>query len=87
MRENRWSFLRVLDLCSGIFLLIGGLVLGLSALIGIETVMATFTGVAFYRVLFLLIGVSAIYDLLMVKAIPRRWDCKIVTGAPEHVTS
>lgn len=85
---ERLGVMRVLDLLSGILLVLGGLWLGLAGLFGLETVLGSVVGSdLLVRFLYILIGIAAVYDVVMIRAIPRRWHCTMITGSPGEVTT
>ena len=85
MRERDDRYMRVLDVLTAIFLVIGGLTVGLGGLIGFEPVVAflgSFEVIA--RILSVIIGISAIYEVSMWKAIPRRWCSAVHETSHAH---
>ena len=84
----RMGMMRWLDLLSGIILVIGGLWLGLAGLFGIETVLGSALGTSLVlRWVYILVGIAAVYDVLMIRAIPRRWHCNLLTGSTGKATA
>jgi uncharacterized membrane protein YuzA (DUF378 family) len=84
MRDRDTRFMRGLDVITAILLALGGLTLGVAGIIGFEPVMTFLGGFGMIaRILSVVIGLSAIYEVSMWKAIPRRW-CPTV-HEPSHV--
>lgn len=84
MRDRDTRFMRGLDVVTAILLAIGGLTLGIGGIIGFEPVVAflnSFSVIA--RIIGVVIGLSAIYEVSMWKAIPRRW-CTIHDTTHAH---
>lgn len=79
-RIKELGFVRWLDMVTGILLIFGGIVWGFGAIFGAEEVVATLGKLGgFSRIIYFLVGLSAIYEALMWKAIPQRW-CEFFTG-------
>jgi uncharacterized membrane protein YuzA (DUF378 family) len=67
--------MRVLDVVAAVLLVIGGLNWGLVGLFQFDLVATIFGGqeAAISRVVYVLVGLSAIYQAAMWKAIQKRW--------------
>ena len=67
--------MKATDIIVSILLVIGGLNWGLVGIFDFNLVNAVFGEMTFLsRLIYILVGLSAVYDLLMVKAISTRWD-------------
>ena len=66
--------MRTLDIIAAVLLVIGGLNWGLVALANFDLVAALFgSGTLLARVVYGLVGLSALYQIASVKMIQRRW--------------
>lgn len=67
--------MRTLDVITGVLLIVGGLNWGLVGFFGFDLVAALFGGEAsiLSRIVYALVGLSALYDLFAIKSIQRRW--------------
>jgi uncharacterized membrane protein YuzA (DUF378 family) len=87
MKERELGWLRGLDVITAVFLVIGGVTMGIGGIVGFEALM-TFLGsfgiVA--RIFAVIIGLCAIYEASMWRAIPRRW-CSTFSETPHGATS
>lgn len=67
--------MKKLDLIIWTLLAIGGLNWGLVGLLGVDLVAAIFGELSIIsRILYLLIGLAAAYDVIFIKLIWKRWD-------------
>ncbi|MBL7106537.1 MAG: DUF378 domain-containing protein [Phycisphaerae bacterium] len=67
--------MKTLDVIVGALLIIGGLNWGLVGIFNFNLVNAIFGEMTFLsRLIYVLVGLSAIYDVLMIKAISARWN-------------
>ena len=67
--------MKKLDLAIWTLLAIGGFNWGLVGLFGVDLVAAIFGEMTFIsRILYLLVGLAAAYDVIFIKAIWKRWD-------------
>lgn len=81
------GLLRWLDVATALFLVVGGLTIGVAGIIGYEAMMTFINGLGVVgRVVSVIIGLSAIYEASMWKAIPDRW-CSIMSGTPHGATT
>lgn len=82
MKESELGFLRGLDVITAIFLVLGGLTMGVGGIIGFEPVVTFLSSFGVIsRIVSVIIGLCAIYELSMWRAIPRRW-CSIFSETP-----
>lgn len=66
--------MRTLDVVVALLLVIGGLNWGLVALANFDLVAAIFgAGTFFARVVYALVGLSALYQIVTIRTIQRRW--------------
>ena len=78
-------FMRKMDILVAILLVIGGLNWGLVGFFGFDLVAYLFGGMEFVgRIIYGLVGLSALYQAFQWKAIQRRWGC---TGLPNMAGS
>lgn len=76
--------MKKLDILIGALLIIGGLNWGLIGLFDINLISAIFGDMTFLsRFVYLLVGLAAVYDVVTIKAIWKRWDIHLKT--PSHV--
>lgn len=69
--------LKTLDLVVWVLLAIGGLNWGLVGVFNIDLVAAIFGEMSFWsRIIYTLVGISAVYNILMFKAIWKRWGMR-----------
>jgi uncharacterized membrane protein YuzA (DUF378 family) len=76
MSHKDFNYMKSLDLIAAIFLFIGGVNWGLIGLFGfnlVEQILGSMSGLT--RIIYILVGMSALYDAVMWKAIQRRWEC------------
>jgi len=72
------NFLKSLDIATVVLLIIGGLNWGLVGLFGFNLVSAIFGEMsALSRIVYILAGLSALYDIFMWRSIQRRWECRM----------
>lgn len=65
-----------LDLIAAVILFIGGIIWGLVGLFAFNLVEHIFGSMsAITRIIYILVGISALYEAVMWKAIQRRWEC------------
>ncbi|MEJ2688676.1 MAG: DUF378 domain-containing protein [Deltaproteobacteria bacterium] len=80
IRVRQFGFMRWVDVLAFALLVLGGLYLGVGAVFGFTVVGADFAEVDIWaRIIFLLIGLSALYEIFEFRAIARRWNCTLVT--------
>ncbi len=75
--------MKKLDIVFGTLLVIGGLNWGLMGLFDFNLVAAIFGQMSFLsRIIYILVGAAAVYDIVTIKAIWKRWDIHLKT--PSH---
>jgi len=71
--------MKTVDVVAAVLLVIGGLNWGLIAIFEFDVVAAIFGGMAFgelnlaSRIVYLLVGVAAVYQIVQLRGIQRRW--------------
>ena len=76
MYHKDLNYMKSLDLIAAMFLFIGGVNWGLIGLFGFNLIEQIFGSMsALTRIIYIVVGISAIYDVVMWKAIQRRWEC------------
>jgi uncharacterized protein len=76
MTEQRSQSMKIVDLVSAIILALGGLNWGLIGFFNFNLVEAIFGPMsAISRIVYCLVGLSALYEIVMYRAIQRRWGC------------
>lgn len=87
MKDRELGFMRGLDVVTAIFLAVGGLTMGLGGIIGFEPVVTFLNSFGMIsRIVSVMIGVCAIYEVSMWRAIPRHW-CGIFSETPHGAMS
>jgi uncharacterized protein len=78
------NYMKTLDLIAAMFLFIGGINWGLTGLFGFNLVEQIFGPMSVLtRSIYVLVGISALYDAILWKAIQRRWECSGFFRKPE----
>ncbi len=81
MTSKGSSYLKVIDIITGILLIIGGLNWGLVGFFGFNLVDTIFGSFAIgARIVYALVGLSALYEAVLVKNIWHRWECSGFVG-------
>ena len=76
MPTHNHNYMKGIDLIAATFLFVGGLNWGLVGLFGFDVAAWFFGGMTMIsRIIYVLMGLSALYDAAMWKAIQRRWEC------------
>jgi hypothetical protein len=79
------NYLKIVDIVTGALLILGGLNWGLVGFFGFDLVSAVFGSMSIgSRIIYGLIGISALYEAAMVKNIWRRWECSGFEGSSGH---
>jgi uncharacterized membrane protein YuzA (DUF378 family) len=76
MSNKDFKYIKGLDLIAAVILFIGGINLGLVGFFGlnlVEYIFGSMSGIT--RIVYILVGISALYEAVMWKAIQRRWEC------------
>jgi hypothetical protein len=76
MTEQRSQSMKIVDFVSAAILALGGLNWGLIGFFDFNLVDAIFgTMSAFSRIIYCLVGLSALYEIFFFRTIQRRWEC------------
>ena len=76
MPEKKRDPMKTIDVAAASILFIGGVNWGLVGLFGFNLVAWIFGEMSMLtRIIYVLVGISAIYDAVMWKAIQKRWEC------------
>ncbi len=76
MSDKDFKYMKSLDMFAAIILFLGGINWGLVGIFGfniVEYVFGSMSGLT--RIVYVLVGISALYEAAMWKAIQRRWEC------------
>ncbi len=75
--------MRSFDVIAAVLIVVGGLNWGLVGLFGFDLVAAIFGSMSFpSRIVYILVGISALYQGLQWKAMQRRWGLAGVQSTP-----
>jgi hypothetical protein len=84
MREYDNGLLKGIDLLAALILAAGGLCWGAVGLLGFNPVEAAFGVMSpISRLIYLLFGLAALYEIIFYRVIQRRWECKPWPAAAE----
>jgi uncharacterized membrane protein YuzA (DUF378 family) len=84
MRHYDTSYLKAIDILAAFILAAGGLCWGAVGLFAFNPVEAVFGVMSpFSRLIYLLFGVAALYEIVFYRVIQRRWECKAWPAATE----
>lgn len=87
-RTQDFGFMRWLDVLTTLLLVLGGLLWGLGGVFGIEMITSAIAKLGvFGQLLYILVGLSAVYEIIGWKAIFRRWNCSILISSPGGSTT
>jgi uncharacterized membrane protein YuzA (DUF378 family) len=76
--ESKFTFAKGIDLAAFVLLVIGGLNWGAIGLFNINLVEAVFGSMSpASRFTYCLVGLAALYEIFMWRAIQRRWECRL----------
>jgi uncharacterized membrane protein YuzA (DUF378 family) len=77
MRDYHSGIMKGIDLLAAFVLAVGGLCWGAVGLLAFDPVEAAFGEMSpTSRLIYLLFGVAALYEILFYRVIQRRWECK-----------
>lgn len=77
MTNERSTTMKIVDVISAVILAFGGLNWGLIGLFGFNLVEAVFGPMSIMsRIIYCVVGLSALYEIIMFRTIQRRWECK-----------
>ena len=77
MRDYDDSYMKAVDVLAAFILAVGGLcwgMVGLFAFNHVETAFGVMSPLS--RLIYLLFGVAALYEIIFYRVIQRRWECK-----------
>ncbi len=84
MRDYDNSYLKGIDILAAFVLAVGGLCWGAVGLFAFNPVEAAFGAMSpIGRLIYLLFGVAALYEIIFYRVIQRRWECKPWPAAVE----
>jgi uncharacterized protein len=84
MRKYDDNYMKAIDILAAFVLAMGGLFWGVVGLFGINPIEAAFGEMSpISRIIYLLFGVAALYEIIFYRMIQRRWDCKPWPAAAE----
>jgi hypothetical protein len=87
MRVYDNGYMKGIDLLAAFVLAMGGLCWGVVGLFAFNPIEAVFGVMSpFSRLIYLLFGVAALYEILFYRVIQRRWECKPWPEAAEAST-
>jgi uncharacterized membrane protein YuzA (DUF378 family) len=76
MHAKSYNHMKTIDLIAAMFLFIGGVNWGLVGLLDVNLITSIFSEMSLLsRLVYVIVGLSALYDAVMWKAIQRRWEC------------
>ena len=80
--------MKVADLIPATILFAGGVNWGLMGFFGIDLIATIFGSMSVVsRIIYALVGVSALYEVVMWKSIQRRWECSGFFGKAESTAT
>jgi hypothetical protein len=80
--------MKIVDMIPAVILFIGGLNWGLVGFFNFDLVAWIFGSMTMLsRIVYALVGISAIYEVVMWKGIQRRWECAGFFGRAESVAT
>lgn len=83
-----YSYMKALDIYVAVLLVIGGLNWGLVGFFGYDLVAAIFGSMSIVsRIIYGIVGICAVYQIFMWRAIQRRWECAGMLRAAEGHSS
>ncbi|MFO7553842.1 MAG: DUF378 domain-containing protein [Desulfobacterales bacterium] len=82
------SLMKTIDIIAAAFLFVGGISWGLVGLFGFDLIASIFGRMsATSRIVYMLVGISAIYDAVSWKFIQKRWGCHGFFGKSESAAA
>ena len=76
MTTKEQTYMKTIDMIAATFLFLGGINWGLIGIFGFNLLAYIFGEMSVLtQVFYILVGISAIYDAAMWKAIQKRWEC------------
>jgi len=80
--KDNMKYLKSIDVIAWLLIVIGGLNLGFVGLFGVNPVESVF-GSILSRIIFAIVGIGALYEVVMWKKIQDRWECSAFFGKTE----
>jgi uncharacterized protein len=68
--------MKTMDIIAAILVIVGALNWGLVGLFNFNLVSAIFGATILTRIIYILVGVAAIYEIIQYKGLQRRWACQ-----------
>ena len=88
MMMRKLGFMRGLDIVVTVLLVIGGLNWGILGIFGFNVIGTVFTAVpVISRIIYAVVGLSALYEIFGFNAMQRRWECTWTTGMQHQHTA
>ncbi len=88
MSAKHIKYMKVIDLIPAALLFAGGVNWGLMGFFGIDLITSIFGSMSLVsRIIYALVGVSALYEIVMWKSIQRRWECAGLFSKTESVAA
>ena len=77
MSVKHINYMKIADLIPATLLFVGGVSWGLMGFFGFDLVASIFVSMSLVsRIIYALVGISALYEVVMWKSIQRRWECR-----------
>ena len=88
MSVKHINYMKIADLIPATLLFVGGVNWGLMGFFGFDLVASIFGSMSLVsRIIYALVGISALYEVVMWKSIQRRWECAGFFGKSESVAT
>ena len=88
MSVKQINYMKIADLIPATLLFVGGVNWGLMGFFGIDLIASIFGSMSLVsRIIYALVGVSALYEVVMWKSIQRRWECAGLFSKTESVAA
>ncbi len=82
------NYMKISDLIPAALLFAGGVNWGLMGFFGIDLVASIFGSMSLMsRIIYALVGISALYEVVMWKSIQQRWECAGLFSKAESVAA
>ncbi len=88
MSVNHINYMKIADLIPATLLFVGGISWGVMGFFGFDPVASIFGSMSLLsRIIYALVGISALYEVVMWKSIQRRWGCAGFFSKAESVAA
>ncbi len=88
MSVKHINYMKIADLIPATLLFVGGVSWGLMGFFGFDPVASIFGSMSLLsRIIYALVGISALYEVVMWKSIQRRWGCAGFFSKAESVAT